>query len=316
MDTIRTFLDNLFDTLPNRPDVMKAKDDLFDMMVQKYQDYKNEGKSEHEALGLVISEFGDISELLDELGIKASDDHVTMIDRDQATAIIKTYHDNVKKVAWGVFMIIFGMAMVVMLEGIVFQHEAARRFDVLRSLPFIVLLVPAIGLFISAGMAMGAKTKDLEVDFHLASDAKATIKASSDLYEPIYRNGILWGVMTIIGSSIFFVIAALFTEFGTYLVAFGMIVIAAAIWLLIRRGVIMGIHNRLLKKGDHSPAMKRAEKITDLVAGIVFPLTVIVYLLISFLTGRWGITWIIWPIVGILFGIFAGTVEAIQKNKK
>jgi hypothetical protein len=85
---------------------------------------------------------------------------------------------------------------------------------------------------------------------------------------------------------------------------------------LIRRGVILGIHYRLLKTGDHFLAMKRAKKITDLIAGIVFLLSAVVDVLMSFLTGRWKITWIIWPMSAFSLGFFIGMIETIQKNKK
>ena len=38
-------------------------------MEDKYEELKMEGKSENEAIGIVISEFGNIDELIDELGL-------------------------------------------------------------------------------------------------------------------------------------------------------------------------------------------------------------------------------------------------------
>ena len=43
---------------------------------------------------------------------------------------------------------------------------------------------------------------------------------------------------------------------------------------------------------------------TNLVAGIYWPAAVIIYLLWSFIFDAWGISWIIWPVAAIAFGIF------------
>ncbi len=58
MDTIRTYLENMFLHLPKNPEVRRAKEELLSMMEDKYQELKREGRSENEAIGIVISEFG------------------------------------------------------------------------------------------------------------------------------------------------------------------------------------------------------------------------------------------------------------------
>ncbi len=70
METIRIYIDNMFMALPKTEQVLKAKTDLLEMMEDKYTALKAEGKSENEAVGHVISEFGNIDELTSELGIE------------------------------------------------------------------------------------------------------------------------------------------------------------------------------------------------------------------------------------------------------
>lgn len=70
MDTIKTYLDNMFTALPKTEQAERMKQDLYNNMIEKYQEMKKEGKSENEAVGIVISEFGNIDELVSELGIK------------------------------------------------------------------------------------------------------------------------------------------------------------------------------------------------------------------------------------------------------
>lgn len=69
MEAIREYLSNMFMSLPETPEVLRAKAELMEMMEDKYEELIREGKSEKEAVGIVISEFGNLEELAKELGI-------------------------------------------------------------------------------------------------------------------------------------------------------------------------------------------------------------------------------------------------------
>lgn len=70
MEAIREYLHNLFMSLPETPEVLRAKAALLEMMEDKYDELISQGKSEKEAVGTVISEFGNLEELAEELGIE------------------------------------------------------------------------------------------------------------------------------------------------------------------------------------------------------------------------------------------------------
>ena len=84
METIKNYLENMFSHLPNTPEVQKAKYELYQMMEDKYNELISEGKSDNEAIGIVISEFGNLDELADSLGIKS------FVDPSQAMPASKT----------------------------------------------------------------------------------------------------------------------------------------------------------------------------------------------------------------------------------
>ncbi len=70
MEAIREYLSNLFMSLPETPEVLRAKAALLEIMEDKYEELIKERKTEKEAIGIVISEFGDLHELAGELGIE------------------------------------------------------------------------------------------------------------------------------------------------------------------------------------------------------------------------------------------------------
>ena len=69
MDTIRTYLDNVFAAFPQTERVHALKRDMLAGMEEKYQSLRQQGQSEYEAVGTVIANFGSIDEIAAELGI-------------------------------------------------------------------------------------------------------------------------------------------------------------------------------------------------------------------------------------------------------
>ncbi len=73
METIKNYIENMFLGYPKTEKIEKIKNDLLSNMEDKYNELKKSGKTENEAIGIVISEFGNIDEILNEVGIKVED---------------------------------------------------------------------------------------------------------------------------------------------------------------------------------------------------------------------------------------------------
>lgn len=70
MEIIRDYLDNMFAAYQATPEVEKLKSELLSTMEDRYLELKAGGHSETSAVGIVISDFGNIEELATEYGIK------------------------------------------------------------------------------------------------------------------------------------------------------------------------------------------------------------------------------------------------------
>ncbi|WP_026834442.1 DUF4097 family beta strand repeat-containing protein [Eubacterium xylanophilum] len=69
METIRDYLDNLFLNIKETPQSIKVKEELYQMMEDKYEELIADGKSQSEAIGIVISEFGNFDEIVSEFDL-------------------------------------------------------------------------------------------------------------------------------------------------------------------------------------------------------------------------------------------------------
>lgn len=72
MDVINAYLETMFSPYPQTPRLLEAKEDLRGMMEDAYNEAIAAGRSNNEAVGKVITEFGNLDELAPVLGI-ASD---------------------------------------------------------------------------------------------------------------------------------------------------------------------------------------------------------------------------------------------------
>ncbi|MCR4604566.1 MAG: DUF4097 domain-containing protein [Eubacterium sp.] len=70
MDRLREYLNQLFAGAGESPEVLYAKAELLQMMEDKFEGLLEEGKTEDEAVDIIISEFGNFEEIAKELGIE------------------------------------------------------------------------------------------------------------------------------------------------------------------------------------------------------------------------------------------------------
>lgn len=71
-EQLRTHMDNLFEVVPNTEENLELKEEILQNLIDKYHDLLNEGKSEEVAFSIAISSVGDIRELLGDMSYNGS----------------------------------------------------------------------------------------------------------------------------------------------------------------------------------------------------------------------------------------------------
>jgi hypothetical protein len=71
-----------------------------------------------------------------------------------------------------------------------------------------------------------------------------------------------------------------------------------------------GNYVRRVKKRLKDGGIDKMTRIIGVASAFFWPLVVAGYLLWSFIADAWHISWILWPICGLVFGAFAGAVGA------
>ena len=314
MEAIRNYLDNMFANLPGTESVLRAKEELWQMMEDKYTELISEGKSENEAVGSVISEFGNLSELAEALGleeeIKEQQEEETVhpgriLNTEDAEGYIKMRRDQAIPFSLGIALCILSVIGPILITSVLNLPDAFAPLSM-----FITVMV-GVGLIIY-GNHMKRKWK----------------------YDGTYVAETIIGIICCASA---WIPAVIFDEFLSIPDELS----GVFFFLLIAIGVFLLIHSSLCKKGyknllklNKKGTMKANYKaepesdgetagdFSDKTAGetkketkyisplaeffmdVYWPTAICLYLCASFITFRWGITWIIWPVAGILHGVF------------
>ncbi len=326
MDAIRSYIENVFANLSGTDAVLRAKSDMLANMEEKYHELKNEGYSENESIGKVISDFGNIDELISELkiGTQASKSvarkvhHVTQV---EAEGWIAGKKRSGLMMAIGVFLCIAGVATMIFLIGALndmdWIHFTINEDinPVIAITTMLIFVAVAVGLFIYSGLRL-EKYKFIKDDFELKGTLKKWVEDQKDEFMPTYTITLILGViMCILAPLVIILPMVMFNtgEMAIILVAGMLFLIGIAVFLFTYFGSIKEAYDRLLKVGEYEDDPED-KSINALLSGI-WPLATIAFFVIGFVFDRWSIAWIVFPITGMLFAVIKAIYKAVKGNK-
>lgn len=322
METIKNYLDNVFAALPKTDELFKLKNDLLINMEEKYNELKSEKKSENEAIGIVISEFGNIDELIGELGIALHKDEMNFPTITEEE--VKNYMTMKKQtgilVGIGVFLCITGVALLILIttfvdEGIIGRGLSEDTGYMIGLITLFVMIVPAVALFIYSGMK-SETYKYLKKGFNVPLSVKSLLQQRYNKFTSTYMVSVILGVCLCILSPVSIFAASVFGDTASiYGVIVLLIIIATAVFIFTYYGSIKESFTFLLRIDNFSKENVENNKVIGAVAAIIWPLAVCIFLVSGLVFDKWYINWIIFPITGILFGMFSSVYSIIKKRK-
>lgn len=151
MNAIRNYLDNMFRNLPNTEAVRRAKSELLQMMEDKYEELIAEGKTENEAVGIVISEFGNLDELADSLGISEAVTENPVEDKPMLSMDrVKEYISMISSKA---ILLPLGIALCILsVVSPILADILPVDIDIIGAGGMFGIIAIAVGLFIFSGI--------------------------------------------------------------------------------------------------------------------------------------------------------------------
>lgn len=321
METILNYLNNMFLNMPDTKQVRKAKEDLSIMMEDKYNELLSEGKTDNEAVGIVISEFGNLEELSEELGLDDLSSHTyqentyeKMISDRDAKDYVEVTTQTAKKTGIGVFLCVCSPIVLIMLSGLADRGVITEGVMICVGMSVLLAMIAvAVVIFIYNGSKVQKYDYLKRTSVGLSSSTEYYLRNLLEQEAGKSARYIAIGVVMILIGVVPVIYAAFIGDFAT-LAAVGLLLflIAIAVQFFIRGGSRKEAIQVLLQEEDYTESKKKSGKIVDKIAGIYWPAATLIYLIWSFVSMAWEITWIVWPIAGVLFALIAVICNVVQ----
>lgn len=244
--------------------------------------------------------------------------NVRTVTLEEADSFLKIESEVSHVIANGVSLCIISPALLIFLGGLsdsgILSEALAAGIGVTA---IIILVAVAVFMFITSH----SKTKEYEYIekeiIETAYGVTGMAKEKQKAYNQTHTSRIAFGVMLCILSVIPLLLSSLIDVNSKILaggVALLLIIVAIGVNLIVRTNIISGSFKKLLQESDYSIQSKKNNAMLEPISSVYWTLVLTGYLAWSFITNKWGATWIVWPVSSILYGALVSVIKLIKKD--
>ncbi|GAA1790663.1 permease prefix domain 1-containing protein [Agromyces lapidis] len=342
MNVITAYLETMFGAYAPTAKLLEAKAELHTMMEDAYHGYLAQGLSENEAVGRVITEFGNLDELAPQLGISAeiappatvpaaaavrpAVARPAPVTQEEAERYAEARRTGEPRLALAVAMFVVSPAPLIALATLTGGGAIALdpQVGVMIGLACLLVIVAvAVMMTVQRGQQLepfvrlttGAFTRSPGVDRwarNLAAEASprrtTALQISIGLWilavTPVLAMSLL-APSEVTNSWIGVAVAAMLG-----IVATGLLIFLPSNWATSVA--------ETLTQAEGTEAGVGADgrrSIVGVISAFYWPLVVVAFLAWSFIGGDWGRSWIIWPIAAVLFAAISSGLHAVERYR-
>lgn len=246
---------------------------------------------------------------------------VRTVSLEEANRFLEYNEKAARTVSTGVMLCILSPVILILMSGLadagkISLNEAVAGLGGTALLLIIVAI--AVAMFIMSSMR-GKEFSFLENEpIDTAYGVSGLAKERRLEYAQTHSRLLIIGVMLCILATVplLLILMTKYSNNTDVLPAFGVAILLSTVAAGVKMCVLTGIRqdgfNKLLEEGDYSRLNKRASRFD----GIYWGIALAVYLGWSLITHEWHITWVIWPIAGVLFIAYKELMRAISRTHK
>ena len=249
-----------------------------------------------------------------------ADDNVRKVSLAQANEFLEQRKKASKRIALATFMCIIS-PIALILFGAVSESAIINISEVFATtiglLVLFVLVAFAVVLFVYTGMKNSPyeflEKEIIETEYGVSG----MVKEKQKQYHNTYIKSNILGTVICILSPVPLILGAFMDNSVILACMLSLTMVLAGIGatFFISAGVRWESMQKLLQEGEYSKNEKTGYNIKNAIDTVYWLLAVAVYLLWSFITNDWGLTWIVWPIAGVLYGAVSAVCDLFIKSK-
>lgn len=182
----------------------------------------------------------------------------------------------------------------------------------------LVLVAIAVGIYIFCDYRNAPYRFLEEEPFDTEYGVKGMVKEKQKEFSKTYvRHNIIGTCLCIISPVPLFSVMDREDSFlAVVMLTVTMLLAGIGVVFLVTGGVRFASFQRLLKEGQFTEEEKRKDKVKESIGGIYWLMATAVYLGWSFITDNWKMTWIVWPVAGVLFAMVMVTLNLLISRKE
>ena len=353
MNVIHAYLETMFSPYPQTPRMLEAKTELQAMMEDAYQGFVAKGASHNEAVGRVITDFGNLDELAPVLGIageispqlgpetspgtpntaasstaaQTNTPAYPAVTLEEAQGLADAQQRTRYRLATSVALFVMAAIPLIVLptaaeSGLLpIPQNAAALIGLLLLFVMVAFgVITIIGLsreFVPFARLREGKFSRNPVVTVWAEDLAKTHERGR--IRALQISVMCWVLSPapVLLLSLIPAHSELEGLWGVLGVAGTLVMVAAGLLILLPASWASTVLDTLTKGGKRPEEDDDDEhSLVTVIAAFYWPLVVAIYLAWSFIGNAWGESWIIWPICGVLFGALAGGISGIESYRK
>lgn len=355
MDAIDTFLQAMFAPYPATPRMTEAKAELRAMMEDAYADALSSGKTHNEAVGQVITDFGNLEELAPVLGIlpeirgaqadggpsplqgstptqagmtgaagALAVDGYPVVTLPEAQQLAEARRRTGRLLGQGVALCVLAAVPLalsdsVSLLGLPLSEDQAVTLGATLTL---VIVAWAVSLLIRRNQAFAGVRHLLQGRFTQdpivsAWAARLRVEHEGPRSRALTIAVSLWIVSAVPAMGTGILSDGKDTDYSGLGFALTLMLVALGLLVLLPHTWASSTHSTLTEEGrrPNGGSSGKANSLIGVVAAVYWPLVTAGYLCWSFLTDAWDRSWVVWPVAGLAFGALSAGIGAWEEYR-
>lgn len=244
----------------------------------------------------------------------------TLVSRSEVDDYLSGVHLFSNQIAIGVSLCILAVISLIFLSGTtettnIFTSDNVQLASGLIAM--FVLIAIAVGLFIAAGLKQ-EKYKYLKVQpITMDKSTKEELESKYNNFIPKHNATMVITIVILILGVVPLVVGGILTDLDYTLIMLLELFLTTtmlSLFALVRTSLINDGYKTLLNRGVFSSNERETKETVERISNIYWTIVVAIYLGWSFYRMNWHISWIIWPVAGVLYSIIPELVR-VKKNK-
>lgn len=221
-------------------------------------------------------------------------------------------------IALGIFLCVICPTILITFSVICEYSTISKALGVSLGLIFIFLCVAtAIAIFIISDTKMKKYDFLQKENFELEYGVSSIVKEKKNGYLPKYNVCLILSIIFIILGVLPLVITAIFDCSSIVIILMVdllLLIVGISVSVIVMISTKKGSYDLLLCEDDYNKYKKEANSKNSKLGGFYWPLVTATYLILSFLTSKWNLTWIIWPVAALVFAAISALIDNGQSK--